>query len=316
MTWYALEALDEAVEEAKDLLFPFDKWTWAKLALLVLFTSGGMNFPSSLPSPDSSTDGTRYGGYDDPSPYGPGILDSADLPVTGMATAVEELPPSAYGIAVILLVLLLGVMAVAAIFEFVYYRSLLDKEVVIRRNFMEQLESGLRLFGFRVAVLSTGIVLAAFVLLNLGQIGSETLTMVVLAALPAFIVFRVFLLLTNKFIPLVMMDHDVALIPAWQLFYETLREEWKQVGLYVLGMFVLGIAVGIFVLLAVMLMLIPILLVAVVFIFLVELPMLVLALLAGAGAVLGLAVILYFILVPVRTYLRYYTILVYQKLDV
>lgn len=311
MSWYALEAIDEAVEETKELLLPFDAWMWAKLAVLVLFTSG-FGIPSNLPMPDSG-DRTQYSGYDT-SPYGTEVLDSVDVPVTGMASAVDSLGPAAYGAGLLVLLLFIALMAVSTIFVFVYYKSLLDKEVAIRRNFRAYLGEGLRLFVFYSGVLVT-LLLFAVGALMIAQANPTAVLLAMLAAIPAFIVLVVFLQLTLQFIPLIMIDKDVALIPAWQIFYDKLQEEWKQIGLYVIGWFVLKFAVGILVMLASL----PLLLVAIpviVVVILLDLSQAAMIAIAVVGVVAALVLILYFLRVPAQTYLRYYTILVYQKLDV
>jgi hypothetical protein len=166
---------------------------------------------------------------------------------------------------------------------------------------------------FRAAVW-TAIILSAIGLFAAAQAPSALVT-ALLAAIPAVIVFAVFLMLTNQFIPLVMIDHDLALIPAWKRFYTTLREEWKQVGLFVIAKVVLGMAVGILVLLAVLVLALPAGLIAIA-VFLLEPSQAVMIGLAVAGLGVGLLVILYVFQVPAQTYLRYYTICVYQKLDV
>ncbi|MDY6778361.1 MAG: hypothetical protein SVU32_06850, partial [Candidatus Nanohaloarchaea archaeon] len=42
--WFAIEAIDEAIEETKDLLSPFDVREWFTLAVVILFTGGAGGF--------------------------------------------------------------------------------------------------------------------------------------------------------------------------------------------------------------------------------------------------------------------------------
>lgn len=311
MAWYALEALDEALEETKELLFPFDWKVWAKIALLVFFT-GGFNFPSGGNyTPTTDTDSQFDGADQFSGSSSPGVIADVGSSLTGMASA-PAFGPGMYAFMFVILIIVLAFLLVASIFEFVYYQSLLDTEVVIKKNFSEHAGKGIHLFGFRLGLMLIGL-LGAALLIGAAYQSVNLFLMLLVVAIPAIIVFAVFSHLTNQFIPLVMIEHGVGIIEAWKLFYETLQTEWKQVAAYLAVWFVLSIAVGIAVLLAALVFLIPAIPVAIAVVMLQLSGVAVFALII-VGAILFFATILYFLQVPAQTYLRYYIINVYRHL--
>lgn len=309
MTWYALDALDRAVEETKDLLFPFDWKLWAKLAVIVFFVSG-VNMPNNMPSLPGDDTSSDMGEFSDPT--GPGLLsDSAAM--TGFASAVPQSSPVFAVVLLLLFVVGIAFMVASSVFEFVYYRSLIDKEVVLRDNFMTHLEEGLRLFGFRIGV-AIVLLLGALPLAAMFTAGSQALMVTaVLIAIPVFLAFVLFMFLTSQFIPLVMMEHELSVIAAWRRFYGTLQDEWKQAGLYVVIWIVLNIAIAILIGFASLLLLLPLAPFAIAFFFL-GLPEAVGIIFVILGAVVWFVLSLYALRVPTQTYLRYYTLLVYNDL--
>lgn len=61
MTWYAVSAIDDALEATWEFLFPVRGWRWLKLAVVVFFlggVGGGFNVPSSTRNVDLPTDGS------------------------------------------------------------------------------------------------------------------------------------------------------------------------------------------------------------------------------------------------------------------
>lgn len=300
MSWYAIDALEDAYEASKEFLFPFNKWTWLKLAFIAFFVGGGSNPTSFSNFGDPTTD-------------------------TGASAPDVSI---AFVLAVVALLLFLGLLFgfLAAVMEFVLYDSIRNREVKILRYFTRHLWNGVQLFLFRIAV--TLVFLLPVILLAIGLVAA--FWPVGLVAL--FILIPVFLLLvlllvlvlgfTNDFVVPIMMAQDRGVISAWKAYWPNLKEDWKQYGMYALLKFAVSIAVGIIALIAV---------VAGAIILLLPFAVLALAVIALSGgfdpaawgtptlAILLILGVIYFLLflvysllvqVPVITYFRYYALLV------
>ena len=144
---------------------------------------------------------------------------------------------------------------------------------------------------------------------------SEALLVVgLLISLPVLFIMGIFAGLTHDFILLKMMEEDKTLIGAWKSFWPTLKTEWKQVTVYLIVKFFIGLVVGvaaaIIVLIATVVLAIPVIIFAVIFAMISEVLVLIPVLL---GLLAWFIVILY-ISVPLRVYIYYFIILVYHDL--
>lgn len=319
MAWAALEHIDDAIDETKELLFPFDWRLWAKLALIVFFTSG-LDLPdsddfSSFIEEDSDRFNTDYPSEFSDYPPGPDLLNGMEIPaMTGMMShAFTGISPVFYGVILLVLLLALVILILAPIFEFVYYQSLLDKEVTIMEHLRTHFWKGMWLLAFRLVVLVVVVVLAFIVLTQIEAIAVNTLITMILVSLPFLLIGALFLQFTDQFIPLVMLEHDLSLPAAWRTFYPVVKQEWKQFAVYAVLRFILALAVGILVLIASLVFLIPLIPLALL-VFMGAVSNIVLAL-GVLGLMLWFLAVLIFLRVPAQTYLRYYTILVYQDLS-
>ncbi len=132
MTWYAVEALGDAIEGTREFLFPPDVGTWLRLAVVVFFLGG---FGTSSPLQG----GTQFStGSDQPVPSPPS---NVSVPVD-IVTLVAVLIAIAVSIAILFLL-------VGSVMEFVFIESLRTREVHVRRYAGEYFGQGLRLFVFR-----------------------------------------------------------------------------------------------------------------------------------------------------------------------
>ncbi|MFB6191341.1 MAG: hypothetical protein ABEJ64_02845 [Candidatus Nanohaloarchaea archaeon] len=318
MGWYASEELDNAYEEAKELLLPFDLGTWARLFLIVLLTGNGFsmpNMPSSLPG---DTGDTGTGSFE--STYGTASDDpvrsaASDLsvPMTGLAAASPTGTGTVAAIIGLVLVFVLGFLYISSVFEFIYYQSLLDKKVSIRDNFRRHSGRGARYFGFRLGMMALVILSVAVGVAGLFAnpiMGGLMLFTLMLLLIPVM----VFMGLTQNFVLLGMMENDTGLVQAWKDFYPELRKQWKQVGVYILVRFAVKIATGvaslIWAFVSLLLLLVPFGILAV--LFYMAAPVL-----AAIPVTIGLItwiVLLIGLQVVFQTYLYYYAILVYHDL--
>lgn len=315
MGWYAFEEIGEALEETRDMLLPFEIGLWTKLAVIVLLTGSGFNLPAgSLENPQTGM-GTGFDTGQTSFTSDTGItphiqqfdhmMGSMNAPSASMAV-----------IAVILVVFIfigIPIMLLSSIFEFILYRSLIDKEVKIGKSFSDNIGRGLRYFAFRIIYAVIMLSVLAMIIL-LGMDSNSLLAVLLIGFVPVLLVSAVFAGLTKHFILLRMMERDEGLIEAWRSFWPVLVSEWRQVAVFLLTRFFLSLFVGAVsatVVLAVTVMAaIPVIIMAVLFSMIAEVLFLIPVML---GAIFWIVLLLY-VAVPFRVYLYYYVILVYHDL--
>jgi len=234
VSWYAVEAVGDALGATRRFLLPFEHSRWLRLALLVLFVGGG----------GTGTGGANLTtGVPDAGTVEPG--DPPALPDPGVDPAV---------VAAVAAVLVAGALAVglfASVLRFVYYDALRTDEVRLIGPFRRRFTQGVRLFAFRVglAVAAFGPLVAVGYLLfvrpgnpPVGVAGLSAFALVALAvALPYWLVDR----FTLEFVVPVMTLSGSGVLPAWRSFLPTLRAEWKQFLLYLAVHFLVALVAGV-----------------------------------------------------------------------
>ncbi|WP_458206241.1 DUF7544 domain-containing protein [Haladaptatus sp. NG-SE-30] len=233
MPWYAVEALDDAIETTKALLLPVEVRSWLKLAIVVFFLGSASVSPPSGGGPQYTV------GANEPVP--------GDLPIPTDTVFAIVLAIVAIGLLVVLLFAIVG-----SVMEFAFVESLRTREVHVRRYMSDHLGQGFRLFGFRfvlflpILLSIVGLVLA-FVPAAIGDVPSVTIGLLVFIV-PAIILLGIFVALidglTRNFVVPVMILRGGGVLAGWRAFWPTLRDQWKQYGVYVLLRFVLTIAAG------------------------------------------------------------------------
>ncbi|MFC7029136.1 hypothetical protein ACFQH8_20210 [Halomicroarcula sp. GCM10025710] len=317
MPLHALENLDDALDATRAFLWPFNRSTWVKLAVVVFFVGGpGANlnlFQYNVPADQGPTSG----GFPTPPDIGASVL----LVIAAVV---------AVALVVGLLFLLVG-----SIMEFILVESLRHETVAIRRYWGERWRQGARLFGFRavVALLVFGsiAVLAALVLFPvLVQTGPGTrggLSIIgFLLLLPVVFVLALVVGVVNGFTTVfvvpVMIRLDCGVLGGWRRLWPTVTANpWEYLAYAVAG-FVLniigGILVAIVVGVGVLVLLIPFgILGAVGFFVLSVSQSFGIGILLVVGLLFGLSTLAVAALVqvPVVTYLRYYALLVLGDID-
>lgn len=312
MGWYALEEIQNALDDTKELLLPFNWKTWAKIAFIAVFLGGsGL---SNIPTPSGNYQegggetGTSYSAPMESFSQGQFVPEA----ITGMATGTGQTAILLAALAIVV-PLVLVLMLIGSVFKFVFYQSLMDKDVQIRKNVDRHFGKGLRFLGANLVILF-------FMLLGLGAmtlmfVASPVVgALALIAALPVLILVGFALRLFNDFVPLKMMDEDSGVVEAVREFSNDVRKEWKQLAVYILVSIGLGIGVGLF---SIMGMMVIGLLVLIPFAITGYLASLVaealLAVVVIAGVLLWFGLVLYFVSGPVTTFIHYYVIRVYHR---
>lgn len=305
MSWYALEEIEEAAKRTRELLLPFNRKLWAKIAVMAFFV-GGASFPGLIP-------GTGGSGPEPGQGHGMGFhADMGHMSMQSVSDAGFGAFALMFAAAIISLVLVFGVLK--AVFEFVYYQSLIDDKVRIRRNFVEHFTKGLRLFLFELGSAVIFLILFAALIAPIA-VSPLFLIATVLLGIPLALLAIVFFQFTTDFIPLYMIEKEQGVIKSWKQLYNTVIDEWRQLGLYLVVKIALGlmaqIAIGTAAILLGLLLIIPVGL-PVFALYLVFPP---LAIVAGLiGLIVWLLGILYFLNGPATTFFRYYSLLIYNDI--
>lgn len=311
MTIYALDDIDDGITATKELLWPINRWLWAKLAVVVFFvggSSGANPFQFFGNTPSSSPNG----------PTDPSIPGSFPMP------GAAELAVILVIIGIIALIVL-GLMLIGSVMEFIFVRSLSDETLAIRQFWGEYWSAGIRLFGFRlvIGILTFGIIGALAVLafaptlLGASALGLAFIPLAILIAIPVILISSVIHSFTTAFIVPIMMLENRGVIDGWRRFWSTLRTQWKQYLAFLILGFVLNIAGGILAglgtLLVAIVLAIPLGILALIGVVLLDFAGIV------GGVLIGIAVVAFILLVliaalliavPIQVFLRYYALLV------
>jgi|AntRauMinimDraft_4_1070384.scaffolds.fasta_scaffold00654_8 hypothetical protein len=219
MSWYAVDALDEAFAETRDLLLPFDLGTWLRLAVITAFA--GLSAPQT---PTVSADAP------------PEVV----FEVSQEFTFAEFVAAFAV-IGAVVLAIAAVVAAVGAVMEFVLVDVTRSRDVRVAGPFRRWLWPGLRLLGFRVGVILVGLLATALVLapiaaaLLLGQmLWLVALVVVIPLAVLVGAASAIASEFTTAFVVPLMADDGVGVLEGWRRLWPEVRADWKQFGVYVL----------------------------------------------------------------------------------
>lgn len=239
MPWYALDAVDEAVDATREFLFPFDRSRWLRLAVIAVFVGGGgsafnwaQEVPANLPS----------------------LAESA---VPSPAVATETV---VFALLAVLAVVVLGFVVAGPVMRFVLLDALRTDEVRIRTRFRGRLWDGLKLLLFSLgagillftiaatlfaALTSGGLALAEGIPAASGGsfIGAFVILAAVVGGLGGLIGVAAFFHFTTAFVAPTMVATDRGVVAAWTRFFGVLRAERWQFIAYLLVRGLLGIAV-------------------------------------------------------------------------
>ncbi|QLD89435.1 hypothetical protein HWV07_10495 [Natronomonas salina] len=315
MALHALQEIGDAVDLAREFLFPFDLRRWLKLAVVAFFLGGSS---AGFPTGQFDTGGA-------PPDETPGQV--PDLP----STLPDDLLLIVAAIVAGLLLLGLVFAVVGAVMEFVFVESLLSGTVSVRRYWSRRWGQGLRLFGFRFVL---GL---PFLLLVLGWmaillvpllLGDDPILPVGFFLLGIPVVFLAGLVygavntFTTVFVVPLMIRDDSGVLAGWRRLWPSVKAEWKQylgfavawLGLTIGTGLVASIAVGI----AAVALLIPLGILAAVAYFAVGFSTTAGLLVVGVLAVVfvvAMLVVTALVQVPILTYLRYYALLVLGDIE-
>jgi MFS family permease len=313
MSLYALENLDEAMEETKDLLLPFDFMTWTKIAIIALLASGVSipNLPAGAPAggpgdqvytPDSDFENT------------PDVASGiGDISMTGLSTAGIT---DAVAVAILVLGALFAgfFLYISSIFQFIYFQTVLDKEPSIVENIRKHAYRGLRYLGFQIGIVI--LALAALIVPAALWGTSQFMALVALVVfwVPFAVVLAVIMGLVHDLVLLRMIEEKEGLIEAAKNVWPDIKTEWRQVIAFLFVKFFISLAIGVALAMVIIAVVITLLIpfgIAGILAGLVHPALSLLALIAGA---LTFTIIMFYLRMPFSAYIYTYVTLFYHDL--
>jgi hypothetical protein len=298
--YVAFNAIDGAIHRTKDLLWPFRKSVWLRLAVVAFF----------------------IGGISSPNFYSFG---SGDL---GMGDTAGTVSPDIVGMillivgAVIILALIFGI--VSSIIQFVFVDLLRTERFRILDHFGPRAGKGLRLFCFIFCLVILLILLIMIPIAFLVMSGSTMTGANIFPFIMGFILlilifvipFAIIMTFTIDFVVPIMIQDDCGVIAGWKTLFATFSGRWLQGLLYLLAKFILGLVAGIIqlIILVIATIIIAIPFVAIGLMTLSSLDLMSIILLAIPFLIIFIPVAA-IIAVPFITFFRYYSLEVLGMLD-
>lgn len=317
MSWYALEKIEEALNQTKDFLTPFDLGLWTRLAVIVLFLGGGLNnVPTgNSPTTDSGTQGVSGAdlsipGTDMTSSMHSGIIPNTDGLMTGAATS----DAATLGIIALVGVIALVFVILSSIARFAIFQSVMEKRASIREMFKSNFNRALQLIGLNV------LTLIAVLLPTIPYLaGIEVASIVggVLFFVAVFYWLAILLAMTfvNDFGLPLMVSENINIIDAVKRSLGTVWNQKAQAAIYFLTKIGIGIVIGVIYLVALLTVFLALLI-----------PFGILGFIAYtlspiAGGVVGvlglltLAIVMLYVRVPLEVYRHYFYVLNLEEFE-
>lgn len=240
--YYAFTELDRAIQVTRDLLWPFNKGVWLRLALIALFVGwGGGGFPQTTWSSDNDFPGEIFTGFQTS-----GISDYFGIIL-----------------AVLLAMVAIGLvyMLIGSILQFVFVDCITMKHVSISQYFRPRAEKGARLFLFQIGIsviLILALIAALIPLLFIsggidGGYALIPMTLLLLLLIPILLIIAVtagvIQLITIDFVVPIMIRKDCGVIEGWKSIYAIIRRQWMQGIIYLIVRFLAALGAGLVILL-------------------------------------------------------------------
>ncbi|XVH32110.1 DUF7544 domain-containing protein [Haloferacaceae archaeon DSL9] len=246
MSWYAIDAIDEAIGASRRFLFPFRLIVWLKLAAIAFFLGGGSGGSANVSGGFSPDLGSRTPPSELP-PVADGglppiVLDASEWAIIG-------------GIVLFVVGLSLFFSLLTELARFVFYDALRRNDVALLAPARDRFGQAVRLLGFKLAV--SALTASPAVLLGtavyLGWLSADAvvgLDAVVLTGLAVVFVALVILSLllvrfTNEFVAPIMTLSDAGVVASWKRLWPTLAANWTQFLVYLVVHVLLAAALGI-----------------------------------------------------------------------
>jgi len=309
MSWYAPTKIEEALNETKDFLTPFNMGLWASLAVLVFFMNGGL---SGLNPPTGGTGNTNTGATLSDANIASSVPQfTADihnsLGTQNLATGAFNMGTGATASVIVLIAAVAIIFTVlSAMARFSYFQAVMEKKVGIRRLFRDNFRNAMQYIGFTFLLL----IIAVLPVLPILAGASEAVSIISLIAGAIIWLFMgISLMFISDFgIPL-MISEEMNIIEAARRSLSLVWAEKGQAAVYFVTKVAIGIALGILALVASLVVLLALLIPFGILGILGYMIAPALGLAVLGGGLLVFFVINLFVKVPVMVYKHYFFVL-------
>ena len=301
--FYALENIEDAVEDTKKLLTPFELSDWAKIAVIIIFVGGSMaNFSSS---------GTDFDGTNSNFEGQLGEIFGEEIFNTSLSAAVI------LAIAIFGLALFLARSYLSGLFRFIYFQNLHDiknkesEQIELLDNAFRHGRNGLKYLAVFLSIIASVLVVSAAI------VGSFYISVgfgavITLITAPFWILVALtFFFIRGLLIPEMMLN-DQNTVSSVKSVYNYILDDWKQAGIFVLVKTAIDILISIiFVvtfILGLLILLIPVGILG--FVLYSITPFL--AIIPAILAIIGIVGLYFAIMVPLDTFSFHYVLGVYE----
>lgn len=317
MSWYALTKIEDAVNETKDFLTPFDLGIWTRMAVLTLLIGGGMsNINPPTGTTDSGTSGTGFSGAD-VAFSGSDMTASMHqglMPQNMLTGAFSTATGLSIAAVVLAAAVIIGLMVLSTVARFMYFQAAMEKDVKLRRMFRENFTNGLQLIGFSILVLLVAMAPLAPYIAGLTFASAAGVAVLVLAVL-YWVALAVVMTFINDFGLPLMISENINILQASKRALGAVRREKAQAAIYFLTKIAIGITVGIIGFVAMLVVLLALL---IPFGILGVIAYLITPAAGAAVAIIGLlvlVVVMLYVRVPLETYKHYFYLLNLEEFE-
>ena len=301
--WYALENIEDAVEDTKSLLFPFELSDWAKIAIIIIFVGGSMsNFSSS---------GADFDGTSSDFEGQLGEIFGEEVFETSLSTGVI------LGIAIFGLALFLARAYLSGLFRFIYFQNLHDtknreaEHIAILNNAFKNSRNGLKYLAVFVSVI-TSVLFVSAAIVGSFYISAGVGVAAVLVSLPFWILVALAFFFIRGFLIPEMMLNDQSTVSSVKSVYNYILDDWKEAGIFVLVKTAIDIFITIVFVVTFILVLFVLLIPIGILGFILYTITPILAAIPAILAILGVIALYFAIMVPLSTFSFHYVLGVYE----
>ncbi|MBE0524149.1 MAG: hypothetical protein IBX40_07445 [Methanosarcinales archaeon] len=248
MGWHSIDVVDDAFEKTKKALIePFSFWKWMKLGIIIFLIGGSGYAPSNFNTGGFNSGNFKGGDYQSPA--------ISDFPGE-ISQFLDQYLTIILLIIGLILLLILIFSYISNIMEFVFVNSLVTNQVRFWEYSRKYLRPGFNLFIIRILLMLAFIVLLVMSMLPIllpilnspENIGIGFIFSIIIWVILILLVFAIIFGIIGSFINLsipLAMYHNLGIIAAFKKIATRFRGDWKQILVYWLVRFVLGIAVAI-----------------------------------------------------------------------
>ncbi|AKB18174.1 MULTISPECIES: hypothetical protein [unclassified Methanosarcina] len=258
MSWYGIDAIDKAVSRTKTALFePFDFWKWVKLAIIIFLLGNiGYNYGGSGTNYRMSSEdfGNNFPNIE------PGRMPDFLSGVSWIGfDHIQSIAPLAIIATIIAFIFLLALIFsyISSVMEFVFVEALVKNEVHFWAYSKKFLGKGFNLLLIRLALgivflVLFGLSLLPFVPIILKESPDFSFPAIIGGVFWFFGVIIMLALLgavVSSFLSLAIplaIYRESGILSAFRTVYRNFRKSWKEVLVYWLIRFLLGIGIAIF----------------------------------------------------------------------